>query len=255
MSKFSCFLLLFLTLSLYLNSAFAEENIDDDDLFSELEAEYETPDNKKGKEEISVNDPFQSFNRAMFVFNDKIYIYVLDPVSKGYEKITPKVVRKGLGNFFTNLFKPISVLNNLLQFQFKDAGKQTASFVINTTVGLLGIFDVSSKFPSLQKKEKEDFGQTLGRYGIGDGFYIVLPFLGPTTLRDSMGMTFDSYLTYQEYLKDLDNDVITTIKIVHPINSMGPQINQYKELKKIAVDPYTAIRNGYIQKRKKDIKE
>ena len=240
------FIIFFLFLSFSPNFLFAEEDLDDE-FFSELEEEYVLEKNTS-KPITSVNDPFQKFNRAMFAFNDKLYIYVLDPVGKGYTKVTPKSVRKGIGNFFTNLFKPISILNSILQFEFKDAGKQTASFFLNSTLGILGIFDIAKDFPSL-KKSRENFGKTLGKYGVGDGFYIVFPFLGPTTLRDTAGMTFDYYISYQQYLKDVDSDVTFGMRLLKQVNDMGPKMTQYKELKKMAVDPYIAVRNAYIQNR------
>lgn len=236
---------------LFSSLCFAEEDISDE-LLSEIEAEYQTQG--EVKEDISVNDPFHHFNRAMFLFNDKLYLHILDPVSKGYEKVTPATFREGFGNFCKNLFKPITILNSLLQLEFKNAGKHTASFLLNSTIGLFGLFDVTDDIPSLKKK-KEDFGQTLGKYGVGNGFYIVLPFLGPTTLRDFGGMVFDYYATYEEYLENIDGNTTLTIGAIEQVNTMQPKIKQYKEVKKIAVDPYTAIRNAYIQKRNQDIKE
>ena len=224
--------------------------IDEDDLLDELENEFL---NKTKNDKI--NDPLYYLNKTIFYFNDKTYFYILSPISNGYVKITPAPVRKGISNFFTNLASPIRIANNLLQMKIKNATKETASFLLNTIVGWGGIFKPSKDFKSLST-HKEDLGQTFGKYGIGNGFYLVLPFLGPSTLRDTVGSIGDSFLSYSNYLdNNLNSKELLALKFTKTINEAKPMLKQYNDLKKIAIAPYESIRNAYIQKRNQQIKQ
>lgn len=138
------------------------------------------------------NDPFEGFNRAMYRFNDFVDENALKPVAKGYKAITPRVVRRGVSNFFSNLFEPLVIVNDLLQAKFEQAASDTARFIFNTTIGLAGLIDVAT--PMDLKKHKEDFGQTFGKWGVGPGPYLVLPFLGPSNFRDAVGWGADQTL-------------------------------------------------------------
>src|SRR5688572_26977733 len=130
-------------------------------------------------------DPLEKVNRAVFGFNEKADQYVLKPVAKGYDKITPQPVRRGIANFFDNLFYPTVIVNDLLQAKLKQGAFDLGRFVVNTTVGVVGIFDVATGWG--MEKHEEDFGQTLGYWGVGPGWYLMLPLLGPSDNRDLVG--------------------------------------------------------------------
>ncbi|SVD03662.1 uncharacterized protein METZ01_LOCUS356516, partial [marine metagenome] len=135
--------------------------------------------------EDEIYDPFEPVNRAIFSFNNAADKIILEPVAKGYKKL-PSPVQSGIGNFLNNLKMPLVIVNQLLQGQGKNAVESTGRFVVNTTAGIFGLIDVAKKV-GLEKKQ-EDFGQTLASWGVGDGFYIVLPIFGPSNVRDSAGM-------------------------------------------------------------------
>ena len=135
--------------------------------------------------EDEVYDPFEGINRAIFTFNNAADKAILEPVAKSYRKL-PSPIQSGLGNFINNLKLPLAALNQLLQGQGKNAIESSGRFLVNSTIGILGIIDVADDI-GLDQKE-EDFGQTLATWGVGDGFYIVLPLFGPSNLRDTTGM-------------------------------------------------------------------
>jgi phospholipid-binding lipoprotein MlaA len=138
---------------------------------------------------LGVYDPFEKFNRSMYNFNAGFDRYVFLPVVSGYETVTPDIAQKGVTNFFSNLGEVPNFVNNVLQGEVSDSGVTLGRFVINTTVGVLGLWDPATKMGIYQRKE--DFGQTLGKWGVGNGPYLVLPFLGPSNLRDTTGLAFD----------------------------------------------------------------
>ena len=139
---------------------------------------------------VEVNDCFEKVNRGVFAFNQVLDKAIFKPLAKGY-RMLPKPIRAGTSNALSNISNVVTVPNNVLQGQFKNAGVNTARFVINSTVGIGGIFDIAS-FAGLKKRDKEDYGQTLGVWGFGEGCYFVLPVLGPTTVRDAVGMVVDN---------------------------------------------------------------
>ena len=137
-------------------------------------------------------DPFESYNRAMFSFNEGLDEYLLRPVAEGYDAVMPKPVKTGISNFFSNIGDLFVILNDLLQFKFKQAIEDTSRFIFNSTIGLYGLIDVAT--PMGLPKHDEDFGQTLATWGVGDGPYIVLPFFGPRTMRGTAGFVAESVL-------------------------------------------------------------
>jgi len=141
------------------------------------------------------DDPLEGLNRSIYSFNTTADKYVLRPASKGYNSVVPKPAKSGVRNFFTNLGEPLNALNNLLQGDVDGALKSTYRFTVNSTVGLLGLFDVAGKQLDVTPA-KEDFGQTLAAWGVGPGPYIMLPFLGPTNLRDGVGRVTDISILY-----------------------------------------------------------
>jgi phospholipid-binding lipoprotein MlaA len=138
----------------------------------------------------SVNDPLESMNRAVFNFNEMVYDKVFDPVARGYKRVTPDPVELVVGNFFSNLNEVVVITNSVLQLNYESALASSARLLVNTTFGIFGMIDIASDISAVSdinlNKRNEDFGQTLGRYGVGSGPYIVLPLLGPSSVRDTV---------------------------------------------------------------------
>ncbi|HWI40304.1 MAG TPA: VacJ family lipoprotein [Verrucomicrobiae bacterium] len=198
-------------------------------------------------EEDTIADPLEPWNRAMYHFNDKLYFWVLKPVAQGYNVVAPEPVRISVRNFFFNLTMPIRFVNSLLQGKVGAAGTELGRFGINTTVGIAGLFDVAQSAFDLSP-QKEDFGQTLGFYGMPGVFYIVWPVLGPMTLRDTIGFAGDLFLDPVNYL---GNPWISAgIHAYDRVNDTSLKLGQYEDLKKDAFEPYSAVKDAYVQYRK-----
>ncbi|MDM8537336.1 VacJ family lipoprotein [Desulfobacterales bacterium HSG17] len=222
---------------------------EEDDEYAELMEELE--DEEDTAPSIQIADPLYYWNKAIFHFNDKLYFWVMKPVATGYKTITPNPVRSGIKNFFNNLGTPVRVVNCLLQGKAEAAGTELGRFMVNTTFGVLGFGDLSGYEPALKQPPDEDLGQTLGAYGIGNGFYIVLPFLGPSTLRDSIGTVADSFLSPGTYVEPMSASV--GITAFDKINSLSFRLGDYETLKEAALEPYESLRNAYIQHRSQKI--
>lgn len=222
-----------------------EEN-GDDDFDDDLEDEFGDPDASE------VYDPFSGYNRAMTTFNDTVYTWVLDPVARGYRWTVPEPPRRGIVNFFHNLLYPLRLVNNVLQVKFKNAGEETLRFVINTTVGILGFWDPARDWFGLERHD-EDFGQTLGFYGVGSGPHIVLPFLGPSNLRDTFSLYPDYYL---DPIRFVDGNLEQLgVRVFETVNDTSLHIGEYENLKKDAIDLYPFLRDVYEQNRNSKILE
>ncbi|MGI9302932.1 MAG: MlaA family lipoprotein [Gammaproteobacteria bacterium] len=193
------------------------------------------------------SDPLEAFNRGMFWFNDKLYSYALKPVAKVY-RVVPEPARVSVSNFFSNLTSPISIVNATLQLKFKDAGVQLGRLVINSTLGIGGLFDPARSEFNLREKD-EDFGQTMGRYGVGSGFYLVLPFVGPTSARDAVGSVADGFANPIVYLAEGDAAVIVGARTFRSINSLSLDKDTYESIKAEQLDPYLFVRDAYLQNR------
>lgn len=221
----------------------SENGVDEDfDLFEEELAE----------QAVEIADPLEGLNRLMFNINDVLYFWVLKPCAEVYKAILPKASRISVHNFFHNLTTPVRYVNCLLQGKGKSAGTELDRFLINSTVGILGFGD-----PALDKWKiepvEEDLGQTLAVCGYGDGFYLVLPLFGPSTLRDSIGMIGDLFLNPVSYVEPVEASVgVASVKIT---NKYSFHIGEYELLKQEALDPYVAMREIYIQYRRKQIQE
>jgi len=201
----------------------------------------------------SISDPFEPINRGMFWFNDKLYFYLIKPVARVY-RIVPQRARTSVSNFFSNIFTPIRFVNSLLQLKFEDAGTELGRLLINSTIGIGGLFDPAKNWYGLKKKD-EDFGQTLGSYGVGHGFYLVLPLIGPTSLRDGIGLGLDTYYLNPLYLDDLEDRDTYTLVALDKINSLSLDKDTYEAIKKDSLDPYTFIRESYSQHREGKVKK
>jgi len=205
-----------------------------------------------------VYDPLEGYNRWMTSFNDKVFLYLLDPAARGYSAILPQPARIGIANVVNNLKFPLYFSNNLLQLKVDGGARELARFMINSTIGLLGLIDVATQIGI--KPAREDFGQTLGYWGVGSGFHIVLPFLGPSNLRDTISLGADwaaSPLSYTGGNYQIPNNALeaTGIKAVEMVNTTSLHLGEYQSLKKDALDWYTFLRNSYEEKRKKEINE
>jgi len=195
---------------------------------------------------LDVYDPLEPINRGIFWFNDKLYFYLLKPVAKGYRWVMPEPLMLGVGNFFSNLASPMRIINAGLQGKFADAGNELTRFGVNTTIGIGGFFDTAKDHFNLKKKE-EDTGQTLGYYGIGPGPYLVLPFFGPSSFRDGIGLLADSRLDLVYYLwEDLDYWAAIALETV---NIVALDKDTYEGIKKDALDPYLFVRDAWTQYR------
>lgn len=218
-----------------------------------FEDDLDNWDKEEESEDIaSVADPLEWFNRAMFHFNDKFYFWILKPVALGYRAVTPQKMRIGVDNFFTNLGAPIRLVNCILQGKAESAEAELAKFLYNSTIGVLGFGNPAKKHPKLNP-DPEDFGQTLATYGIGDGFYIIWPILGPKTLRDSVGLVGDHFLSPPNHVDPTELSI--AMDAYDRMNATSLRIGDYEALKKAALDPYEALRNGYIQLRQSHIKK
>jgi phospholipid-binding lipoprotein MlaA len=213
----------------------------DDDFFGD---EFE-------EEQAQIADPFSMWNRAMFHFNDKLYFWVLKPLAKGYKAVTPDFFRTGVKNFFRNLTTPVRLVNCALQGKGQAAGIEFTRFVMNTTVGVLGLMSPADNDPRLIRPDEEDLGQTLGKYGIGNGFYIVWPVLGPSTIRDTFGRVGDWFLNPVNYIDP--KEASWAVWSFDKVNQTSYRIGDYEALKKAAIDPYVALRDVYIQFRIKKV--
>ncbi len=206
---------------------------------------------------IEVYDPLEPVNRAMFWFNDKMYFLVLKPVARGWRYI-PSPVRISLRNFFNNLKSPVRIVNAGLQGKFAAAGTEITRFATNTTLGIGGLFDPSKEHFG-QQPHNEDAGQTLGFYHVGPGPYLVLPFMGPSNLRDGIGKFGDTYLNLAWYLwgdhKNDDNHDYLGARTTDVVNELSLDKDTYEGIKRDALDPYLFVRDAYAQLRRVQIKK
>jgi len=209
-------------------------------------SEDEAPPEELAQEK-TVADPLEPWNRLMYHFNDKLYFWLVKPAARGYNRIFPEPVRVSVRNFFTNIEMPIRFVNCILEAKLKCAGIELARFGINSVAGIGGLFDIAKDGYHIEGQQK-DTGQTLGYYGIGEGIYIVWPFLGPSSLRDTVGLVGDSFLTPFDYIKPTEDAI--AIGAYEYFNKASLQIGEYEDLKESAIEPYIAIKHAYIQHRR-----
>ena len=215
-------------------------------------------ENNLSKKTKPIKDCFESLNRATFKLNQSLDKVIFKPVAKGYRSL-PAPIRSGTSNALNNLSSLITVPNNILQGEFKTAGVNTGRFVVNTSVGILGIFDIADKI-GFSEYEKEDYGQTLGSWGVGAGCYVVLPVLGPSTIRDTAGSFInvlggDPYYNASthgnnEYLTDT---VYMSTKVVSGIDFRAKNLESIENLEKNSMDFYASVRSLYLQDRQQKI--
>jgi phospholipid-binding lipoprotein MlaA len=199
------------------------------------------------------NDPFESFNEKMFWFNREVVDrYVLKPIATGWDFLLPDPVQRGVHNFFDNLAVVRRVVNNSLQLKFNGAATELARFTINSTIGVVGFFDVARDGFGIEQRD-EDTGQTFGVWGAGPGPYLVLPFLPPLTVRDGIGYAFDIAMTPYTYFIPWWASVAGTL--TSTVNERSLNLDRFERVAESTVDLYGAVRNGYLQRRAAAIKQ
>lgn len=192
-----------------------------------------------------VNDPLEGYNRAMYAFNKTVDKAIIKPVAKGYDTVVPEPVSWGVSNFFSNLNEITVILNDLLQLKFGQAFKDTGRFMLNTTVGVAGIFDVASM--AGYEKNNEDFGQTLGVWGAEPGAYIVLPIFGPRTVRDTFGLVGDYFTDPVTYVEG--PGARNAFRGTRLVDTRANLLKTEKVLDEAAIDEYIYVRDAYLQRR------
>lgn len=219
------------------------------------EVESDNENDEYGEEsDLTIADPLRYWNMTWYHFNDKFYFWLLKPAAHGYKAVTPTFFRRGVKNFFDNLLTPKSFVNCLLQGKITGAGHELSRFLINTIFGFGGLVDMAATFSDIQP-ENEDFGQTLGSWRMGHGFYLVWPFLGPSSLRDSVGYAGDYFLDPVSYIDSDDWEIALGIRAYDVLNDTTFRLGDYEAFKKGTLDPYVSMRNAYIQNRFKKVNE
>jgi phospholipid-binding lipoprotein MlaA len=214
------------------------------------QADTAAKDTGSANEADNAHDPIEGFNRAMYTFNDKLDVYLLKPVAKGYRAVVPTPVSKSISNFFSNLHDPMVMLNNLLQGKPGQAASDLGRFLTNSTVGIFGLFDVATKIGL--PKHNEDFGQTLAVWGVGDGPYLVLPFFGSSNLRDGPALIVD-WETYPPNHME-EHSTSDKLFLVEVVDRRAQLLDASDILEQAAgKDPYVFVREAYRQRRRSQV--
>ncbi|MFQ5897342.1 MAG: VacJ family lipoprotein [Candidatus Methylomirabilia bacterium] len=203
------------------------------------------------EEEVGAHDPFEPFNQAMFGFNRQVDHFVLKPVAIMYDAVLPDLVQGSLRNVFQNIGVVPRVVNNALQLKFGGMTRELSRFVLNSTVGIAGLFDFA-KLVGVETSQ-EDTGQTLGVYGVAPGPYVVLPFLPPFTVRDGFGAVVDIFLNPLIYFAPFA--ATASIRATDTVNERSLNLELYEGVEEAALDLYTAVKDGYLQRRRSAISE
>lgn len=198
----------------------------------------------------AVNDPLEKINRGIFKFNDRFYFWVMKPTATVYSWYAPEGFRICVRNAFTNAQFPIRLVNNVLQGKMANAGTEIGRFVVNSTLGVGGMWDIAARDFGLNPHD-EDFGQTLGSWGAGSGFYIVLPIFGPSNVRDTVGLGVDSVMNPMFWLAPAP--ISAGVKGGKTVNAISLRIGEYEDFKKSALDPYVSMREAYDQYRAEEM--
>jgi len=195
--------------------------------------------------DVGVSDPLEGYNRTMYSINDVLDRAIIKPAAQGYDAVLPDPIQMGVSNFFSNLNEITVIINGLLQLKFGQAFDSMGRFGLNSTVGFAGIFDVAGHAGN--EGHNEDFGQTLGAWGVGPGAYVVLPFFGPRTVRDTFGLVADTYTNPVTYIDDTGTrNALIALNIV---DSRANLLGVKKVLDEAALDEYSYVRDAYLQRR------
>lgn len=248
-------LMLALVLPLALWGCATTEGRDSGDVDPNAPGPYEARDAEQEPAVVSYDDykdPLETINRPIFKFNDVTYRYLLSPLARGYQHAVPEPVDKSLANFFYNLREPLYFINNLLQLKPAESGKSVLRLGINSTIGLLGFFDPADAWWGIDR-EKTDFADTLARYGVGYGAYIVIPILGPSDLREGTSTTFE-YFTHP--LRHIGRERVATVLLsVDGFRERVQELSSYVDVVEESEDPYMFVRNLYLQGVQRDAVE
>ena len=217
----------------------------------EEKARAETKEDGVLDETVDEWDPWEPFNEKTFSFNRQVDRFVLKPVAKGYNAALPDLLRAGIANMFDNLDVTRRLVNNILQLRFDGAGRELARFAINSTVGIAGFFDVARTALDIAQSDR-DTGQTLGIYGIGNGPYLVLPFLHPFTIRDFVGFLFDEAMYPLSYF--IPTGAVIGMTATETISDRAATVDRFEGVEDSVVDLYGSVRNAYFQRRAADLK-
>lgn len=206
---------------------------------------------------VEIADPLEKLNRGTFWLNDKLYLVIFRPVSKGYEKVLPKPVRKGIDNAFENARFPVRFVNCALQGEFKRGGLETGKFLLNTVAGIGGILRPSDRVGAFTDLSEQDTGLTFAKWGMGHGAYVVLPFLGPCSARDGIGLVGDYALNPVNwgFFWGGNHDWTQIPPTANTLRALPPQLSTYDDARRDAIDPYIAVRSAYIQYRDQAVKK
>ena len=226
-----------------------EGSDEDFDEFEEFEEEF---GEEAGVQE-EVFDPLMTVNRGIYQFNDFFYCRAWRPAAVGYARIVPEQVRIAIARAYNNFRTPPHFGNSLLQLKFKKAGLELGRLIVNSTIGIVGFFDPADSFFGWRDPSEEDFGQTLAYWGVGEGFPIVFPLLGPSNLRDGLGIVSDSFAHPIVYF--VPGWVTVSVASGYHFNRSSLKLGQYESFKREALDPYTFFRDLYQQNRQKEIGE
>jgi phospholipid-binding lipoprotein MlaA len=196
-----------------------------------------------------IEDPLRFINEPIFIFNDAIYEHALSPLSRGYQAVVPTPIDQGITNFFNNLTEPVSAINHLLQGKFTRSGKNLSRVLINSTIGLLGLFDPASHWFDINE-ESSSFAKTFEHYGAEQGAYLVLPFLGPSDVRGLVALPFDRYAHPLNHIND--DEAATQLQIIDGIHGQIPLLANYPKMLNDVDNRYEFIRNLFMQRSKRD---
>lgn len=247
--RFVVFFAVFVLLSFFAGRGVGVAQSAYPDLLDEGASEVDSLDEDYLDEQppLVIRDPLEPMNRAFFEFNDVLYEWVLKPVTNGYMWILPLELREAFGNFFLNLSMPVRLLNSLLQGDLEKSGVVLQRFLINSTLGVYGFADIADEEFGI-KRRRADFGQTLGKWGLGEGIYFCWPVFGPSNVRDTFGLAADLYSHPVPYM--LDNSTINTSYFTtNRVNSLSLNPTAYDDLKRYSIDPYVASRQAYYEYR------
>lgn len=202
-------------------------------------------------ERVARIDPLEPMNRTVFTFNENLDQYVVKPAAEAYKFVLPDTVRRGMTNFFSNIGDIFVAANNLLQAKPKEAASDIGRFLVNSTIGILGFFDVATDLGL--DKHSEDFGQTLGVWGLSDGPYVVLPLFGPSTIRDTVGLAVDLKTDFVLNTNQLNSDERIGVTAVRVLDKRANLLDAGQLLQDAAFDKYSFLRDSYLQRRRNQV--
>jgi phospholipid-binding lipoprotein MlaA len=244
-------IVIFIPLSVFGEGPLDKESLDKAPALNSAEAMDKTAYEEPAEENL-IADPLEPWNRFVFALNDGFYFTLIKPVARVYSFITPEWGRVRVRSVFQNLGAPGRFVSTLLQGNMKGAGNELLRFVLNTTIGIGGMFDVAQQNFKI-KSSDEDLGLTLGHYGIGEGFFIVWPFLGPSSARDSVGMAGDSFLYPLSYITPFKD--LLAVRFFEFENDVSLRIGEYEDLRESSLDPYVAMKDAFSEYRRNKVRK